>query len=142
MKKGQLSLKAAEGVSGNEVKASKITVGGTETGSVSVAAGEWTVKSLEIASGSVGVINDAVLKITGDLTTKDASNQLVAEDTATIDASAATKLTLKAGGTDLQNASTLILKKADVFDGSGGVISANYADGAVTGSANSTIRRW
>ena len=139
VEKGQLSLKAAEGASGNEVKASKITVGGTETGSVSVAAGEWTVKSLEIASGSVGVINDAVLKITGDLTTKDASNQLVAQDTATIDASSATTLALKAGGTDLQNASTLILDKADVFDGSGNVIQANYADGAVTGSANSTI---
>ena len=139
VEKGQLSLKAAEGVSDNEVKASKITVGGTETGSVSVAAGEWTVKSLEIASGSVGVINDAVLKITGDLTTKDASNQLVAEDTATIDASAATKLALKAGGTDLQNASTLILDKEAVFDASGDVITANYADGAVTGSANSTI---
>ena len=137
--KGTLDLQGADGSSGNEVKASKITVGSKDKGTMSVTAGEWTVKSLEIASGSVNVINDAVLKITGDLTTKDSKNQLVATDTATIDASSVTKLALKSGGTDLQNASTLILSKDKVFNASGDVIQANYEDGAVTGEANTTI---
>ena len=139
---GSVSLKADAGVSGSEVKASKITVGSTKDskkGTLTVSAGEWKIGSLVIDSGTASVINDAVLKITGELTTKDAKNQLVAQDTATIDASAATQLSLKASGTDLQNASTLILDKKAVFDASGNVISANYADGAVTGSANSTI---
>ncbi len=91
-----------------------------------------------IDSGTATVINDAVLKITGDLTTKNGTNQLVAEDSATIDASGVGKLTLAGQGAALKNTSTLILDKADVFDGSGNVISANYADGAVTGEANTS----
>ena len=137
--KGTLDLQGADGSSGNEVKASKITVGSTDKGTMSVTAGEWTVKSLEIASGSVNVINDAVLKITGDLTTKDSKNQLVATDTATIDASKAGTIKLLASGTKLDNASTLILDSADVFDGSGDVNKKAFADKAVEGSANSTI---
>ena len=137
--KGTLDLQGADGSSGNEVKASKITVGSTDKGTMSVTAGEWTVKSLEIASGSVNVINDAVLKITGDLTTKDSKNQLVATDTATIDASKAGTIKLLASGTKLENASTLVLDSADVFDGSGDVKKNAFADNAVEGSANSTI---
>ena len=139
---GSVSLKADAGVSGSEVKASKITVGSTKDskkGTLTVSAGEWKIGSLVIDSGTASVINDAVLKITGELTTKGAKNQLVAQDTATIDASAATALALKAGGTDLQNASTLILSKDKVFNASGDVIQANYEDGAVTGEANTTI---
>ena len=139
IKQGAISLRGETGSKENSVDAGKITVGGTEKGTLSVTAGEWTVKSLEIASGDVNVINDAVLKITGDLTTKNAQNQLVAEDSAIIDASGVVNLKLAGQGAALKNTSTLILSKDDVFDASGNVISANYADGAVTGEANTKI---
>ena len=138
IKQGAISLRGEAGSKDNSVDAGKITVGGTEEGTLSVAAGEWTVKSLEIASGDVNVINDAVLKITGDLTTKDKDNQLVAQNTATIDASKAVTIKLLASGTKLEDSSTLILDKADVFNASGDSTGA-FADNAVVGSANSTI---
>ena len=139
---GSVSLKGAAGSVDNVVNASVITVGSTtdsKKGTLSVSQGEWTVKSLVMDSGTATVINDAVLKITGDLTTKDQDNQLVAQDTATIDASKAGTIKLLASGTKLENASTLVLDSADVFDGSGDVIKAAFADNAVEGSANSTI---
>ena len=139
---GSVSLKGAAGSVDNVVNASVITVGSStdsKSGTLSVSQGEWTVKSLVMDSGTATVINDAVLKITGDLTTKDQDNQLVAQDTATIDASKAGTIKLLASGTKLENASTLVLDSADVFDGSGDVIKAAFADNAVEGSANSTI---
>ena len=138
IKQGAISLHGDTGSKDNSVDAGKITVGGGQKGTLSVAAGEWTVKSLEIASGSVNVITDAVLKITGDLTTKDKDNQLVAQNTATIDASKAVTIKLLASGTKLEDSSTLILDKADVFNASGDSTGA-FADNAVVGSANSTI---
>ena len=140
---GSVSLKADGGVSGSEVKASKITLGNSKDskkGTLDVSAGEWKIGSLVIDSGTATVINDAVLKITGDLTTKNAKNQLVAEDSAIIDASGVGKLTLAGEGADLKNTSTLILSKDDVFDKSGDRIDANYAENAVTGDANTTIK--
>ena len=140
---GSVSLKADAGVSGSEVKASKITVGSasdTKKGTLTVSAGEWKIGSLVIDSGTASVINDAVLKITGDLTTKNATNQLVAEDSATIDASGVDKLTLAGQGAALKNTSTLILSKDDVFNESGERIDANYAENAVSGDANTTIK--
>ena len=139
---GSVSLKADVGVSGSEVKASKITVGSSsdsKEGTLDVSAGEWKIGSLVIDSGTATVINDAVLKITGDLTTKDKDNQLVAQNTATIDASKAGTIKLLASGTKLENSATLILAKDDVFNASGEVISAAFADNAVVGAANSTI---
>ena len=138
IKQGAISLRGEAGSKENSVDAGKITVGGGQKGTLSVAAGEWTVKSLEIASGSVNVITDAVLKITGDLTTKGKDNQLVAQNTATIDASKAVTIKLLASGTKLEDSSTLILDKADVFNASGDSTGA-FADNAVVGSANSTI---
>ena len=140
---GSVSLKADAGVSGSEVKASKITVGSSgdsKKGTLDVSAGEWKIGSLVIDSGTATVINDAVLKITGDLTTKNGTNQLVAEDSAIIDASGVGKLTLAGEGAALKNTSTLILSKDDVFDKSGDRIDANYAENAVTGDANTTIK--
>ena len=92
-----------------------------------------------MTKGKATVSNNAKLTITGELKTTTTNGKLIGEDTAVIDASGATKLTLAATGAELQNASTLILKKADVFDGSGDQIKANFADGAVTGEANTTI---
>ena len=127
---GSVSLKGAAGSVDNVVNASVITVGSStdsKSGTLSVSQGEWTVKSLVMDSGTATVINDAVLKITGDLTTKDQDNQLVAQDTATIDASkAGTMQALRLAAPSLTNASTLVLKTADVFDGSGGVKYANF----------------
>ena len=137
--KGGISLDGAEGSSGNEVKASKITIGGGSAGSLAVTSGEWKVQGLTITKGNATVSNNAKLIIAGDLKTTTTDGKLIGENTSVIDASGATKLTLEATGAELQNASTLILKKADVFDGSGDQIKANFADGAVTGEANTTI---
>ena len=139
--KGKVDLEGVEGSKDNSVAAGKITLGvkTTSAGNLNVTAGEWTVKGLEIISGAATVANKAVLKVTGDLTTTNANGKLVGDDSAIIDASGVVKLTLAGQGAELKNTSTLILDKADVFDGSGNVIQANYADGAVTGSANSTI---
>uniref|UniRef100_UPI00294295BC beta strand repeat-containing protein n=1 Tax=Anaerobiospirillum succiniciproducens TaxID=13335 RepID=UPI00294295BC len=139
--KGKVDLEGVEDSKGNSVAAGKITLGvnTTSAGNLNVTAGEWTVKGLEIISGAATVANKAVLKVTGDLTTTNANGKLVGDDSAIIDASGVVKLTLAGQGAELKNTSTLILDKADVFDGSGNVIQANYADGAVTGSANSTI---
>ena len=137
--KGGIALEGAEGSSGNEVKASKITIGGGSAGSLAVTSGEWKVQGLTITKGNATVSNNAKLIIAGDLKTTTTDGKLIGENTSVIDASGATKLTLEATGAELRNASTLILKKADVFDGSGDQIKANFADGAVTGEANTTI---
>ena len=139
--KGQVDLEGVDGSSGNSVAAGKITlgVGTTSAGILKVNAGEWTVQGLEIVSGAATVANDAVLKITGDLTTKDENNQLTAKNTATIDASKAGTIKLLASGTKLENSATLILAKDDVFNASGEVINTAFADNAVVGAANSTI---
>ena len=139
--KGQVDLEGVDGSSGNSVAAGKITLGAgtTSAGILKVNAGEWTVQGLEIVSGAVTVANDAVLKITGDLTTKDENNQLTAKNTATIDASKAGTIKLLASGTKLENSATLILAKDDVFNASGEVINTAFADNAVVGAANSTI---
>ena len=139
--KGQVDLEGVDGSSGNSVAAGKITLGAgtTSAGILKVNAGEWTVKGLEIVSGAATVANDAVLKITGDLTTKDENNQLTAKNTATIDASKSVTIKLLASGTKLENSATLILAKDDVFNASGEVINTAFADNAVVGAANSTI---
>ena len=137
--KGAISLDGADGSSGNEVKASKITLGDSDSGSLAVTSGEWKVQGLTITKGKATVSNNAKLTITGELKTTTTNGKLIGENTSVIDASGATKLTLEATGAELRNASTLILKKADVFDGSGDQIKANFADGAVTGEANTTI---
>ena len=137
--KGAIALEGADGSSGNEVKASKITLGDTDSGSLAVTSGEWKVQGLTITKGKATVSNNAKLTITGELKTTTTDGKLIGENTSVIDASGATKLTLEATGAELRNASTLILKKADVFDGSGDQIKANFADGAVTGEANTTI---
>ena len=131
--KGQVDLEGVDGSSGNSVAAGKITLGAgtTSAGILKVNAGEWTVQGLEIVSGAATVANDAVLKITGDLTTKDENNQLTAKNTATIDASKAGTIKLLASGTKLENSATLILAKDDVFNASGEVINTAFADNAV-----------
>ena len=137
--KGAIALEGAEGSSGNEVKASKITLGDTDSGSLAVTSGEWKVQGLTITKGNATVSNNAKLTITGDLKTTTTDGKLIGENSAIIDASGVTKLTLAGEGAELKNTSTLILSKKDVFNASGDRINENYAENAVTGEANTTI---
>ena len=138
--KGAIALEGADGSSGNEVKASKITLGDTNSGSLAVTSGEWKVKGLTITKGNATVSNKAKLTITGDLKTTTTDGKLIGANSAIIDASGVTKLTLAGKGAELRNTSTLILSKDKVFDASGERIDANYAQNAVSGDANTTIK--
>ena len=138
--KGAIALEGADGSSGNEVKASKITLGDSDSGSLAVTSGEWKVQGLTITKGKATVSNNAKLTITGDLKTTTTDGKLIGENSAIIDASGVTKLTLAGQGAELKNTSTLILSKDDVFNASGERIDANYAENAVTGDANTTIK--
>ena len=116
--KGAISLDGADGSSGNEVKASKITLGDSASGSLAVTSGEWKVKGLTITKGKATVSNNAKLTITGELKTTTTDGKLIGENSAIIDASGVTKLTLAGQGAELKNTSTLILSKDDIFNAS------------------------
>ena len=75
--KGAISLDGAENSKGNEVKASKITLGDTNSGSLAVTSGEWKVKGLTITNGKATVSNNAKLTITGDLKTTTTNGKLI-----------------------------------------------------------------
>ena len=138
--KGGVSLDGVEGSKGNEVKASKITLGDSASGSLAVTSGEWKVQGLTITKGNATVSNTAKLTITGDLKTTTKNGKLIGENSAIIDASGVTKLTLAGEGAELRNTSTLILSKDKVFNASGDRINENYAENAVAGEANTTIK--
>ena len=138
--KGAIALEGADGSSGNEVKASKITLGDSDSGSLAVTSGEWKVQGLTITKGNATVSNNAKLTITGDLKTTTTNGKLIGENSAIIDASGVTKLTLAGEGAELRNTSTLILSKDKVFNASGDRINENYAENAVAGEANTTIK--
>ena len=106
----------------NDVQAKSITVSGDKA-SLSVTGGTWSVNSLTMSSGSATVDNGSTLSINGDLTTAD-SGSIVVQNASTLDASAATKLTLASGSKtkptlDIKGGSTLELKADQVFTISG-----------------------
>ena len=103
----------------NDVQAKSITLNGDKA-ALNVKGGTWSVNTLTLTSGTATVDNGSTLSINGDLTTTGDSGSIVVKNASTLDASAATKLTLKSGGTtkytlDVQSGSTLELKADQVF---------------------------
>ena len=103
----------------NDVQAKTITVNGDKA-ALKVNGGTWSVNTLTLTSSTATVDNGSTLSINGDLTTTGDSGSIVVKNASTLDASAATKLTLKSGGTtkytlDVQSGSTLELKADQVF---------------------------
>ena len=120
----------------NDVQAKTITVNGGKA-ALKVNGGTWSVNTLTLTSGTATVDNGSTLSINGDLTTTGDSGSIVVKNASTLDASAATKLTLKSGGTakytlDVQSGSTLELKADQVFTISGD--SATLTSGSNGGS--------
>ena len=107
----------------NDVQAKTITVNGDKA-ALKVNGGTWSVNTLTLTSGTATVDNGSTLSINGDLTTTGDSGSIVVQNASTLDASDATKLTLKSGGTtkptlDIKGGSTLELKADQVFTISG-----------------------
>ena len=103
----------------NDVQAKSITLNGDKA-ALNVKGGTWSVNTLTLTSGTATVDNGSALSINGDLTTTGGSGSIVVQNASTLDASAATKLTLKSGsGTkhtvDIKGGSTLELKADQVF---------------------------
>ena len=80
----------------NDVQAKSITLNGDKA-ALKVNGGTWSVNTLTLTSGTATVDNGSTLSINGDLTTTGDSGSIVVKNASTLDASAATKLTLASG---------------------------------------------
>ena len=154
--KGAISLEGVADSTGNEVKASKITLGDTAKGTLSVNSGDWKVQSLTLTNGEANVIGSALtvsgdltvtkgalsltegasLKVTGNLSTAGSAGKITATKSV-IDTVSGGTVTLGAAGLELKNTSEIKLEAADFqrdskFDASG-------LNNAITGDANTTI---
>ncbi len=157
--KGAISLEGVADSTGNEVKASKITLGDTAKGTLSVNSGDWKVQSLTLTNGEANVIGSALtvsgdltvtkgalsltegasLKVTGNLSTAGSAGKITATKSV-IDTVGGGNVTLgaaTAAGLELKNTSEIKLEAADFqkdskFDASG-------LTNAITGDANTTI---
>ncbi len=129
--------------SGNTLGVKSIAVGKADpTGSsavFNVEKGQWSVKSLTVASGSANVNNSGTkLTITDSLTTTSADGKL-AIDGATVDAKGVTTLRLGKSGASITNAGKLILSADKVVNDDFTLNSGNYAKLAVDGSTDAQI---
>uniref|UniRef100_UPI0029434B49 hypothetical protein n=1 Tax=Anaerobiospirillum succiniciproducens TaxID=13335 RepID=UPI0029434B49 len=64
---GNVDLEGADGSSGNSVAAGKITVGGSDSGSLAVKAGNWEVSALDLKNGKTDIESGAGLTVNGKL---------------------------------------------------------------------------
>ncbi|WP_308497725.1 hypothetical protein, partial [uncultured Anaerobiospirillum sp.] len=157
--KGAISLEGEANSTGNEVKASKITLGDTEKGTLSVNSGDWKVQGLTLTNGEANVIGSALtvsgdltvtkgalsltdgasLKVTGNLSTAGSAGKITATKSVidTVGGGTVTLGAATAAGLELKNTSEIKLEAADFqkdskFDASG-------LTNAITGDANTTI---
>ena len=126
---------------GGNVDAASLTVGKTNKGTLKVNAGEWTVPSLVVTSGTATIATGATLAIaeSGALTTKDATDVLTVNGT--LDASKAGTVTSNQSGTVLDGGK-LILDMTDVFTkGTNDVtLASTFKGDSVSGNAASVIQ--
>ena len=126
---------------GGNVDAASLTVGKTNKGTLKVNAGEWTVPSLVVTSGTATIATGATLAIaeSGALTTKGATDVLTVNGT--LDASKAGTVTSNQSGTVLDGGK-LILDMTDVFTkGTNDVtLASTFKGDSVSGNAASVIQ--
>ena len=101
-----------------------------------VAGGTWSVGSLTVTKGIADIYGGSTLVVNGDLTTTDENSIIKVREASTLDATGASKLTLKSGSSDastldVQGGSTLEVNAAQVFTISGNT--ATLTDGSGTG---------
>ena len=130
--------------SGNTLGVKSIAVGKADpTGSsavFNVEKGQWSVKSLTVASGSANVNNSGTkLTITDSLTTTNENGKL-AIDGATVDAKGVTTLILGKNGASITNAGKLILSADKVVKAAdSSLIDTVYSKNAVQGTTDAQI---
>ena len=127
---------------GGTVDAASLTVGtASNSGTLNVNAGEWTVPSLVVTSGTATIATGATLAIaeSGALTTKDGTDVLTVNGT--LDASKAGTVTSNQSGTVLDGGK-LILDMTDVFTkGTSDVtLASTFKGDSVSGNAASVIQ--
>ncbi|WP_027939469.1 beta strand repeat-containing protein [Anaerobiospirillum succiniciproducens] len=104
-----------------------------------VAGGTWSVGSLTVTKGIADIYGGSTLVVNGDLTTTDENTLIKVREASTLDATGASKLTLKSGGgnestLDVQGGSTLEVNAAQVFTISGNT--ATLTDGTANNEVN------
>ena len=104
-----------------------------------VAGGTWSVGSLTVTKGIADIYGGSTLVVNGDLTTTNENSIIKVREASTLDATGASKLTLKSGGgnestLDVQGGSTLEVNADQVFTISGNT--ATLTDGTANNEVN------
>ena len=126
---------------GGKVDAASLTVGKTNKGTFNVNAGEWTVPSLVVTSGTATIGTGATLVIaeSGNFTTTDNDNSITIKGT--LDASQAGTVTMGTSGTKLVGGKA-IFDMADVLTVNGDKVTlvTTVSGDSVSGDAASVLQ--